>query len=203
MSVVTVNFELEGVTPLSFSKAIQSEKSSGESHEEFEARTWRERLHVDKDGICYVPPMMMKRAIEWTAKYMSETIPGKGKKTWTQKCVAGIMCVEPLSLGVKAEDVAGEWLHIPSDGQPGGSKRVWKKMPFIDPGWKCQGQYLVVDQLLTEPRGIRKIQEYLAIAGQVDGLGRFAPRRGGYYGRFKVTAFDCPEIPNWNQNKEG
>ena len=193
MAILQAVFEIEGVAPLSFSKKIQSEKGEGESHDAFEKRTWRERLHVNDRGNCYIPPMMMKKCVEAAAKFMSENVPGKGNATWTKHFKAGILCTEPLELDVRAEDVDGEWLFVPSNGQSGGGKRVDKCFPFIAPPWKTQGRFLLLDVNLQEERGIAKLEQYLRQAGQFIGLGRFAPRNGGFYGRYKVNSFGIEE----------
>lgn len=193
MSIKQVQFSIEGVAPLSFSKKIQSEKGEGESHDAFEQRTWKERLHVGSDGYVFIPPMMMKKCVEACAKFMSETVQGKGKATWTKHFKAGILCTEPLSLGVRPEEINGEWLFVPSNGQAGGGTRVNKCFPYIEPPWTAKGQFILLDVALQEKRGLEKLEQYLRQAGQFIGLGRFAPRNGGFYGRYKVTSFDVME----------
>ena len=53
----TVKAKLVGRTPLGFSKVIQSKKAAKESHDDFEERTWRERIHQDSKGNAFINPM--------------------------------------------------------------------------------------------------------------------------------------------------
>jgi hypothetical protein len=187
LKMKTVQFTIEGVSPISFSAPIKSEKDTGEAHDDFEKRTWKERLHVDDKGIVFIPPNMVKNCMSEVAKYLSETVPGKRNATYTKHFEAGLLCVTPMTLGVKADDVEGEWLFVPSDGKRGGGKRVWKCFPFIPAGWKVSGELILLDPILVAKP--EKVREYLEHAGKFIGIGRFRPRNNGYYGRFEVTEF--------------
>lgn len=180
-----VECDLIGVAPISFSAPIQSKKNTGESHDAFEERTWRERLHV-KNGEVFIPPMALKNCLSEVAKFLSETVPGKGKATYTKHFEAGVMVIDELMLGIKAKDVAGERLFVPSDGRRGGTTRVWKTFPVI-PEWKTHAIIYLLDPILADKPA--KVKEYLDYAGQFIGLGRFRPRNNGFYGRFKIENF--------------
>lgn len=182
----TVFATIEGISPISFSAPIQSVKDTGETHDAFEQRTWRERLHVDNNGEVFIPPGAIKNCLSDVAKYLSESVPGKRNATYTKFFEAGIMVIAPVGLGVKAADVAGERLFVPADGKRGGGKRVWKTFPVI-PAWAGQVEIHIVDPVLVAKP--EKVHEYLDHAGKFIGLGRFRPRNNGFYGRFKVTAF--------------
>lgn len=179
---------IRGVSPISQSRAIQSEKRTGEAHDAFEERTWRERLHVNQDGNVFIPPMAIKLCLEDCARFLSESVPGKKNATWTKHFEAGIMVIEPAVLAIKADKVVGEKLHVPSDGKKGGGSRVWKTFPII-PEWDCDIEVILLDPILVDKPD--KVREYLEYAGKFIGLGRFRPRRGGFYGRFEVTKFQC------------
>jgi len=186
MNPVEIEFDVTGVSPLSFSKAITTVKDTGEAHDSFEERTWRERIHVDELGGAFIPPNALKNMLAATARYLSESIPGKGKQTYTKNFEAGIMVVDRLTLNVKAKDIGLERLFVPSDGRPGGSRRVWKNFPIL-PTWETHGKLVVFDPILTAKP--EKILEYLTYAGKFIGFLRFRPRNGGYYGRFEITNF--------------
>jgi hypothetical protein len=110
-------------------------------------------------------------------------IPGKGKATYTKHFVAGVLVMDPIDLGTKAESVQGEWLHVPADGKRGGSKRVQRCFPLI-PSWKGDAIFYIFDDTITE-----KVFEYhLQQAGKFIGVGRFRPRNNGFYGRFKIAS---------------
>jgi len=184
--MLVCTFGLVGVSPISFSAPVQSQRQVGESSDTFEARTWRERLHVNVDGNVFIPPMAIKNCLSEVAKYLSETVPGKGKSTYTKHFEAGILCVDPVDLNIKAKDVQGERLFVPSDGRRGSGKRVWKTFPTI-PEWRGKGTVYVLDPALIDKP--EKIEEYLGHAGKFIGLLRFRPRNNGFYGRFIVENF--------------
>lgn len=104
---------LEGLTPLGFSKAIQSQRNTGETGEAYEQRTWRERIHTDEDGNAFISPMALKNCLSDCARYLSESVPGKGKATFTKHFEAGCMVSDPLMLGVKTADINPERLFLP------------------------------------------------------------------------------------------
>ncbi len=184
--MLTVECTLVSTSPLSQSAPIQSVKQTGEGADHFEERTWRERLHVDEDGEVFIPPMALKNCLSEVAKFLSESVPGKGKATYTKLFEAGIMVVEPLRLGIPGEKVQGERLFVPADGIRGSGKRVWKVFPVI-PSWQARAQVVLLEPTLCgKPE---KVQEYLTHAGKFIGLGRFRPRNNGYYGRFEVRDF--------------
>ena len=172
---------LRSVSPYSQSRPVQSLKSRDETHDDFEQRTWRERCHVDGKGQAYIPPMGFKNCIAEAAKYKSIQIPGKGKSTYTKHFEAGILCKEPMPLGVALEDIKGERLFVPADGKRGGGKRVWKTFPVFHE-WSGEVEFLVLDELIDD----EVFHNHLVDAGQFIGIGRFRPRNNGFYGRFAV-----------------
>lgn len=182
----TVTAHIKGISPISFGRPIQSVKNTGEGHDDFEQRTWRERLHVNKDGNVFIPPMAVKNCLSDCARFLSESVPGKGKATYTKHFEAGTMVIQPVELGIKAASVPSEKLYVPSDGRKGGPKRVWKYFPLIAE-WEGNAEVVLLDPLLiAKPE---KVREYLEHAGKFIGLGRFRPRNGGFYGRFTVESF--------------
>lgn len=189
--MIRCSFTLQGIAPISFSAPIQSKKNTGESHDAFEERTWRERLHVDSDGKVFIPPSAVKNCLSDVAKYLSESVPGKGKSTYTRFFEAGTMVTDPLCLGVKAKEVEGERLFVPASGKRGDGKRVWKTFPVIKQ-WSASGYVYVLDPLLEDKP--EKVKEYLGHAGKFIGLGRFRPRNNGFYGRFNVVKFATEKV---------
>jgi len=184
--VLTVDCDLIGTAPLGFSRAIQSVKNHGESSAAFEERTWRERMHVDADGYCYIPPTALKNCLADIAKYRSDSVPGKGKKTYTKYFESGLLVTQPLSLGVKASEVVGTRLHVPSDGKRGGGTRVWRVFPTL-PQWKTHATIYVLEPMLIDK--VAKVKEYLEDAGKFIGLMFFRPARNGFWGRFRIENF--------------
>lgn len=183
--------KLVSASPISFSAPIQSIRNTGESHDDFEQRTWRERLHLDGKGNVFIPPNALKNCLSEVAKYLSESVPGKGSAKFTKLFEAGVMVSDPLDLGVVGKTVPGERLFVPSDGKRGGGKRVWKTFPCIA-GWAAAATIYLLDPILIAKPD--KVHEYLTHAGKFIGLGRFRPRNNGYYGRFTVESFSTSAV---------
>lgn len=173
--------KLVGVTPYGQGQAIVSKKRSGEGHDAFEERTWRERLHVDENDEVFIPAQAVKAALETTARYLSETIPGKGKATYTKHFRSGVQVPDNLPLGIKSEKVEEERLFVPSDGRRGSGSRVWKIFPVIRK-WEAPLTLIVLDRILKPD----KVSEYLAQAGLFVGVGRWRVENGGQYGRWEA-----------------
>ncbi len=192
--MLACTFDLSSIAPVSFSRAVQSELREGESHNDHEERTWRERMHTDNHGEVFIPPMALKNCMSEVAKFLSEKIPGKGNQAWTKHFETGVMCMEPLMLGISVDDVDSERLFVPADGRRGGPKRVWKRFPIIRE-WSASGRlYITDDSLIENIKAAKngktsKVEEYLEKAGRIVGLGRFRPRNNGFYGRFQATSF--------------
>ena len=187
--MLKITCDLVGKTPIGFSRAITSQKRSKEKHDDFETRTWKERAHITEEGELFIPPMALKNCLADIAKYLSETVPGKGKATYTKHFESGIMVYDIMPLGVNIENVDSVRVFVPSDGKRGGGTRVWKTFPIVK-DWRVRATVYVTDETI----GAEKVQEYLQQAGMFIGMGFWRPRRNGQYGRFVVENFkaeDC------------
>jgi hypothetical protein len=174
--------ELKSVSPYSQSRHHDTPKLDKEGHDDYEKRTWRERLNVLPDDSIFIPNGAFKNCLSEIAKYLGMQIPGKGKNQFTKHFVSGLMVPEPLVLPYKKDDVLGEWRHVPADGRRGGTKRVMKCFPVI-PEWSGEVLFHILDDTITE-----SIFEYhLAQAGSYIGIGRWRPANNGMYGRFKIA----------------
>lgn len=172
---------LESISPYSQSRFHDTEKLSKENSQDYEERTWRDRLHRTDDGRVFIPPMSFKNALSEAAKFSSRQIPGKGKATYTKHFEAGILVMEPLILPVQVDDVPGEWLFVPADGVRGSGKRVKKCFPVIHQ-WEGEVTFHVLDDTITKDVFAQHLEE----AGSFIGIGRFRPRNNGFYGRFGI-----------------
>jgi len=179
---------LKSISPYSQSKHYDTEKLPKELPKDYEARTWRDRLHVTQEGDVFIPPMAFKNCLSDAAKFLSLPVPGRGKATYTKHFEAGVLCMEPMPLPLKKEQVKGEWLFVPSDGVRGGGKRVEKCFPVIHE-WQGTMRFYILDDMITEDVFLRTLKE----AGSLIGIGRFRPRNNGFYGRFKVLDLEWQE----------
>ena len=190
MQIFTV--KIVGVTPYSQSKVYEVESLQGEGKDDYAQRTWRNYMHVSKDGEVFIPPNAFKNCLSETAKYMNIGIPGKGKATYTKHFEAGVQVVKPILLGIRAADVKCEKLFLPADGRRGSGKRVWKYYPVMD-NWAGDVEVIVLDETVLQTSrttGATILEDVCRGAGQFVGLGRFRPRNNGYYGRFDVTGME-------------
>lgn len=173
---------ISGVSPYSQGRFHDTPKKDKERPDDYEARTWRERLHVNQStGSVFIPPMAFKNCLSEAAKFISMQVPGKGKSTFTKHFEAGILVAEPLDLNLKPENVDGQWLFIPADGRRGSGKRVKKCFPIIHK-WGGEVNFMILDETITND----VFEHHLREAGNFIGVGVFRPRNNGYYGRFKV-----------------
>lgn len=176
---------LRSISAYSQSRHYTTPKLEKESARDYEERTWRDRLHTNKVGEVFIPPMSFKNALSEAAKFLGIQIPGKGKSTYTKHFEAGVLVVDPLALGVRKDDVPGEWLFVPSDGVRGSGKRVDKCFPVIHQ-WGGQVTFHVLDETITKDVFLHVLTE----AGKFIGIGRFRPRNNGFYGRFAVDKLE-------------
>lgn len=187
MKIATVR--LRSISPYSQSRQLfDVPKKDGESWDDFERRTWREKCHVNPAGNVVIPPMCFKWALDAASKYRGEKIPGKGAKTWSKKFAAGLLCADPVVLPTRKDDVRGEWISANSDGRRGSGTRVPRCFPMID-SWDGTLTVAILDPEITEP----VFRRHMETAGQFIGIGRFRPENGGYLGRFEVVSLDVKE----------
>lgn len=182
---------LESVTPYSQSKNIdklEHPEKPKEGKDDYEQRTWRNRMHVTPEGFVEIPSTSFTGSVKSAARRLQIQVPGKGKTQYTKYFEAGIDVAEGLVLKVKAADVPGERLFVPSDGKPGGGKRVYRTFPRIDK-WSGVVTFYVLDDMITESVFTQVVKS----AGMLVGIGRFRPENRGFYGRFKVTRVEWIE----------
>lgn len=188
MRVATV--KLKSLSPLSQNRHYLREfpKLDKESANDYEARTWRNRLHCRENGEVIVPAMALKNMLSDCAKYISMSVPGKGKATYSKNIDAGVLVMDDMGLGVSGKEVPGEWVFVPADGRAGSGKRVEKCFPVVKE-WTGEAKFYVMDETITPP----VFEKHLEEAGKFIGLGRFRPRNKGLYGRFTVESIKWSE----------
>ena len=172
---------LESISPYGQSHYHGIPKEDKENSADYEARTWRERMHTDTKGRVFIPPMAFKNCLRDAAKFLSIQIPGKGKATYTKHFKSGVLVTNPLQLEVKKDDVPGVWLFLPADGVTGSGKRVLKCFGRID-HWAGDVTFTILDDTITRDVFV----DHLEQAGHFIGIGFFRPQNGGYWGRFAV-----------------
>lgn len=182
-------FTIIGISPYSQSGEIQSERNDKETWPDWEKRCWRERIHSTGNGIVFIPPMGLKQCLDAAAKFISMQIPGKGKSTYTKHFKSGLLCTEPIELGIPIEKMEGKWFSMHADGVRGSGKRVPRCYPEITE-WRGEVNVLLLSDAITDP----VFEIHLKQAGQFIGLGRFRPENGGFYGRFTYENLRFSEV---------
>jgi len=194
--------DIIGLTTLTFGRMFQSPRKGKESAEAQDKRCWRERCHINKDDLVLVPPIAFKLGMEQASKLRNDKVPGKNRSTFTARFKSGIMtdptAPETLVYAINDEskklepvhidDVIGRTISVPSDGTRGGSKRVPRCFPEIDPPWNIAIGFMVVDADIIEHPEM--ISETLETAGYQVGIGCNRPgTNGGDHGIFRVENF--------------
>lgn len=180
-SIATVT--LTGLTPMTHSHQHDTPKLEGESHEDYDIRTWRNKLNISDDGSSVVIPLHgMTQCLVSAAKYSKKQIPGQGKATWTAKFMAGIMLTDSPRLNVDPKSLGCVIISANADGIRGSGKRVPRRFPVIPTGWQTTFQVYILDPIITE----QVFAEVMEGAGIFVGLGQFRPEKGGTNGRFKL-----------------
>lgn len=193
MQVNSALVTLKGMTPYSQSRKHETPRLEGESHEDYDRRTWRERQTVEvvegKRSVV-VPAFALHCAISDAAKYSGGKIKGEGMKRWTEKFRSGLMfrCNPSLDLDPDDTDHIDVWVN--ADGRRGGSVRVWRRFPIFWK-WTVSFELMVLDPIITEA----KLVETLSAAGLFIGIGRYRPQNMGTNGRFTIESLD------WRENR--
>lgn len=169
-------------------------KLEGERPEDYDIRTWRNKLNMNEDGSrIVIPAAGFHQAVTAAAKYSKQQIPGQGKATWTAKFQAGIMMMgNPEINNVDPASVQCIVISANADGVRGSGKRVPRRFPLIPPGWQTTFEVYILDPIIDQ----RIFREMLNIAGVFVGLGQYRPQNGGTNGRFRVESLE------WQDNRE-
>jgi hypothetical protein len=183
--------KLKSLTPVTFGKFHQMPPEEKELPDAYERRTWREKAHYTDDGFVKIPGTMIGNCIRESAKFLSLQIPGKGKSTYSKHFDAGIIIYNDIKTTVHKNDLQGHIQHVPSDGTPGGSRRVLKVFPIIQE-WSGQIEILIGDEIITAD----VFEKVLRNAGQLIGLGTWRPRNRGMNGRFELVSM------KWSDNNK-
>ena len=173
--------ELRSLTPYAQGKYHEEPKLAQELHDAYKQRTALEQLHTAA-GEVYIPPKAFHLCLSSTASYTGDQIPGKGKERYTKHYDRGVICSEPVMLGVKADTVRIERIFTELNPQRPGS-RGWVYFPVIDQ-WAGELQIMAVDDIFTPA----VIERHLRIGGLITGIGVWRPERKGSWGKFQVVS---------------
>lgn len=186
----TFDVDFVGVSELFFGRPVMEKKKADETHEQFEERTWQQKVHVNKYGRVFIQPFALKNALVSAAKWLNKKIPGEGKSTYTKRFRAGVLITDPLPLvndkgnPVTLKDIEARPLFVPSTGVQGDSKRVIRIFPVLS-SWRCTGRVMVFDGKITADI----LEEHLESVGKFIGFGSMRVQNGGINGRAAIENF--------------
>lgn len=182
--------KIEGLTPYSQSRALQSEKPKGKTHDEFDSEIWPEHIHCDEQEEVFIPPVAIVQGMAAAASYLGKGggLKKKGSATWAQNFNCGLAVAKGPRIGSTAAEARPEKVFCHADGRRGSGKRVWRTFPVWDT-WAAELVIHVLDD--TIPEDI--FRQVLTAFGLFIGLGRFRPENGGYLGRFVVKSVEIKE----------
>lgn len=181
--------QLKSVSSYSQSRFHNTPKLEKELADDYEKRTWIEKGHWASNNHMFIPPMAFANSLKEAAKYLSIQVPGKGKTTFTKHFEAGTLVIDPLELSVTKDTVEGEWIYANADGVRDSGTRVMRCFPVCRE-WEGTVKYHVLDDVITEDVFLK----VLRTSGSLVGIGRFRPRKSGYYGRFEITDFQWQDL---------
>lgn len=180
---------IKGTAPLSQSRQHYSEKLDGESHQEYDDRTWREKCNYDSEGIVFVPAMAFKQAVDNAAKRLAIPDPDNRRASLTKYFVSDVICESNLSIGVRKDDMPSIRISANVDGRRGSGARVPRMLPQIQE-WSGRTSFLVMEEKIKQDM----FQKVLQTAGQSIGVGQFRPENGGLNGRFEIAEIRFEQV---------
>jgi len=196
-SMRKVTATLVGRSPYSPSRYHGTPKLNKENALDYSHRTWREHCTYEKGtdketgesiNIIAIPAMAIKMGLDTAAGKLKDK--AKGRKEWTSYFVSGVAPAEQcFSLGIDLSTIDFIDIWANSDGVRGSGKRVMRRYPVI-PKWSAPISLDILDDSIPED----VIERYLTEAGNLVGIGRFRPEKGGFNGRFLVEDFSCAEV---------
>lgn len=181
--------KIKGNAPLSQSRKHDTEFLDGESNDEYDRRTWREKRNYDEGGIVFIPAMAFKQAMDTAAKRLSIPDPDNKRATMTKYFVSDVLCEGNLSIGVHRDEMPSIRIQANSDGVRGSGKRVPRTLPQIQQ-WAGETSFIIIEEKV-KPEMFEKV---LSMAGRSVGVGQFRPEKGGLNGRFEVESMKIEKI---------
>lgn len=182
-----VHIKLRGLTPYSSSLHFEAKLLKGETKDEHEKRRWKEKAHVDENGIVFIPGVSFKLALDRAVSLANEKIAGKGNQTWTAQFTTGVVAMSDVSLGIKIDDVKSIAIFAHANGKRGPGTRVMRYFPYI-PTWGGELHMRLFNDTIPE----EVFERFFEQSGMLAGVGRGRPETGSPAGngRFEPLSFD-------------
>ncbi len=188
-------FDGAGISEYFFGRRLSSAKRDDETHAQFDARCWQEKVNLTKEGQCFISQFALKNGLESAAKRLQIKVPGMGKSTFTKLFTQGLLCFDPLLMfvngkPVKLASVKPRVMFVPSDGKhlsTGG--RVDRTFPILEE-WGFHASLIIADDKIT----LDILQRHLEELSKFIGFGAMRVERGGINGRWKLSGLQEIEM---------
>jgi hypothetical protein len=187
-SRITAVVSLKSMSPYSQSRAHEDAHYENESPGDYDKRTWRSHLHVER-GSVVIPAKAITDNLVESCQYSGKKI--SGQNTWTKKFESGIALFENPSLNIDPQTVEFIDCYCHANGKRGSSTRVMRRFPLI-PDWQATFEIHVLDPIITE----NILREMIGIGGLFKGIGRYRPANRGTNGRFSLVHLE------WNAERQ-
>jgi len=178
---------LTGTNNMIHSRAHMTPKLPKEKADDYEDRTWKEKLHADKDvGVVLIPGDAVKKSLDSAVKRLGEKT--KGKATYTKHFKSGARTSAlyyPTSVSLDSVTK----LSIFCETSAGSGTRVMRHFPLIPSGWIATVDFIITDDIIDQDVFMRSLTE----AGRLVGIGSFRVENGGRCGTFNV------ELKSWRE----
>lgn len=190
-----VKVYLESIPGSPYSQSVQHdvEMLDRESHDDYDARTWREHCTTNAKGQVCIPSMGLKQAVDLAAFKLGLKVPGRRGATFKSFFASGFFCNEDVPIANGKALTKGDAAMVPisanSNGMRGSGKRVKRRFPQFDK-WHGVAEFTITDDVITPDI----FEQHVKAAGMIVGIGRFRPANGGTNGRFRVAKFEWAEI---------
>ncbi|HEY2616133.1 MAG TPA: hypothetical protein VGI78_02235 [Acetobacteraceae bacterium] len=186
---------LEGIPGSPYSQSAQhdDDKLDRESHDDYDARTWRSKCTTNADGQVCIPAMALKQCLDVGAQKLGEKVQGRRGATFRGFFTSGFFCNGdvPISNGkpITPKDAEMVAINANADGVRGSGKRVKRRFPVF-PKWHGIAEFTIVDDIIT----VEVFEHHVRSAGMIVGIGRYRPANGGSNGRFRITKFEWSDL---------
>ena len=177
-----IKVRIKSLSPALFCKAIHDEKQ-GETPDERENRTWKQRAHYNDKGKVIIPGYLIKSTLEPVAKLLGKRVDGKKMGKSLSHYLRLVRIEGDITTNILQDNLKGVTAFVSANGQIGGGK-VMRTYPKI-PKWSGVLTLVYLDLgFLSDDT----IMEHLEVAGSCIGIGHWRPGAPscGNYGRFSV-----------------
>ena len=190
-----VTVKIESIAPYPYSQSAKHDAPflERESHDDYEARTWRLKCTVNSDGVVCIPAMAFKQAVDTVAFKLGEKVPNRRGATFKSFFASGFFCDQdvPIANGkpLTPKDAVECAINAHSTGKRGSGSRVLRRFPNFEK-WHGEVKFTILDDVITP----EIFERHVKAAGMIVGIGRFRPENGGTNGRFRATEFKWKEF---------